>query len=290
MRILYGNHDAWPGTLPILAGGGWRQRSELQRSRLSARLEWWEERWRDDPLYVDIPGTSHRIELYALNSVCFGAVENTQAIGRVNQEDLKRLALAIKEHHRASEKSYRILATHHPVAFPFDKTETSIRWLPLIRTMHLAGAHSVIEFLKNDTGVDATPELSPYIHLFLAGHTHASFPGTPLPRTVKEAYHGPLGDRQMQLVGGPLMLVRDRERVAQDTLPRIRRRTQKDFPQPLVFDANQQFEILRFSYKSDSGGGLLLRRYVLARTPNEPDYMLVPELGANGQYATSLLY
>lgn len=29
MRVLYGNQDAWPGTLPILAGGGWRERSEV---------------------------------------------------------------------------------------------------------------------------------------------------------------------------------------------------------------------------------------------------------------------
>lgn len=188
-----------------------------QRSRLHERPEWCDEGWLD-PLCVAIPGTDDRIELYALNTVCFGVLENTRAIGRINQEALKQLASAIEAHRRQSGKSYRILATHHPVAFPFNQAETAVprswwlplTWLPLIRTMHLAGTPKIIDFLKNDATVNATPDLSPYIHLFLAGHTHASFPGAPLPRTVKEAYHGPLGDRQMQLVAGPLMLVRDR--------------------------------------------------------------------------------
>jgi hypothetical protein len=156
--------------------------------------------------------------------------------------------------------------------------------------MHLDDSHKVIEFLKNDATVNATSNLSPYIHLFLAGHTHASFPAAPLPRTVREAYHGRLGNRQIQLVAGPLMLVRDRERVAEGTPLRIIRKEAKDFPEPRVCDHNQQFQLLRFFYEPDQGGGLRLRCYVFARTPNEGDYLVVPEFGSNEQCATSLLY
>lgn len=291
MRVLYGNHDAWPGTLPGLAGGGWRRQAELQRSRLAEYPEWWQERWLN-PLCVDIPDTDHQIELYALNSISFDVHNNLRAIGTISQEALQRLALAIQheKRRRPSSKSYRILATHHPVAFPYDPDMTSVPWLPLIKTMHLAGADTITAFLKHDTAADIPPDLTPYIHLFLAGHTHASFPGTPLPRTVKEAYHGPLGERQMQCVVGPLMLVRDRQRVAQGRLPQIIDTANPAFPQSKIYDANQQCEILRFFYRPDSGDGLYLRRSVLARMPNEGEYRVVPELESEHEEdATALL-
>jgi hypothetical protein len=39
---------------------------------------------------------------------------------------------------------------------------------------------------------------------------------------------------------------------------------------PTVFDATQQFQILRFSYDADVPDGLLLERLVMARIDNDP--------------------
>ncbi|MFP5405765.1 MAG: hypothetical protein ACLGHY_05320 [Gammaproteobacteria bacterium] len=275
LRSLYGNHDAWPGTLPLLAGGPWPQRGEEQLTQLREWDEWLSERWRT-PLSVQAPGADAHIELYGLDSVCFGPLDNTRAVGRLSREILKKLAKAIDGRQQLGGRRYRILATHHPLAYPFQRAQTSAAYMPWLRTMHLEHAAEAIRFLKNEKAAIAA--LAPSIHLILSGHTHAAHPARQLPATVKDVYQETLGPTQMQLVAGPLMLVSDRERARAGATPRATAPGSGDFAQPEVLDWNQQFEVLRFYFqRGATSEQLLLKRFLVVRSPNEPSYMVWPE-------------
>jgi 3',5'-cyclic AMP phosphodiesterase CpdA len=275
-RLLFGNHDAWPGTQPALrAFDNFVDHITRQWERLSQWSEFHPESWLD-PLSITIPGIDARIELYGLNSVCFGWYNNFRAIGRLEPVDLEALAAQIRaRQERLQTRAYRILALHHPIAFPWPLSHTC---MPFFKLLLLEDSTRVIENLKNESNESWSAELSPYIHLLLSGHTHLGLPGIRLPRTVKEAYQGRLGTKQLQLVAGPLMLVGDREEVRQALGPQTKLRDRRDFAQPYVFDATQQFQILRFYRSEELANGLYLERRVLARLPNADGYQSLPEL------------
>jgi hypothetical protein len=273
VRWLFGNHDAWPETQPgVLIGAGHDAMAELQRTQVYQWAPWQPHRWRQ-PLVALTPGGA-RIECHAISSVSFDWWDNVRGVGRVERSALEDLCDDI----RASPpgRSLRILATHHPVAFPYEARDERM-WF--VQQMVLARSGRIVERLRND--LDDNPALRPLIQLFLAGHTHLGLPGQPLPGTVKEAYQGGLGQLQLQLVSGALMLVRDREAVREGIGPQRPLKHRLDFAQPAVFDANQQFQILRFYELEGRPQGLVLERTVMARVPNDEDgYRAVSELSS----------
>jgi hypothetical protein len=75
--------------------------------------------------------------------------------------------------------------------------------------------------------------------------------------------------------------ITDREKVREAIGPQSVLKDRKDFSHPSVFDANQQFQILRFYFDPDKPTGVKLQRTVMARLPNSPDgYTPIPELGS----------
>ncbi len=201
-RSLFGNHDTWPETQPgVMTGPGYAELAELQRTHVFEWDHWQPHRWLE-PLVAPLPGGG-AIECYALNTARFDWWDNLRAVGRVEASDLDALEARIRKSEPGSR--LRILASHHPLAFPYESREEAI-WF--VQQMVLAKSGRVTRRLRNED--EEIAALRPLIHLFLSGHTHLGMPGQPLPGHVKEAYQSELGKTQLQLVSGALLLVRDR--------------------------------------------------------------------------------
>ena len=185
--ILYGNHDAWPETFPLLAP---RQMGH-QRNRL--RNVWFQDSWPTKPLTAPLMrGSASEVQLYALNSIDHDLIANTKACGRVlpdraglanaktgptAADDLNREATAAGA---ASQQHLRILAMHYPVAAAAQ------------------AGNRVLEILANrDTFAKelVTPShaAKPLVHLLLAGHTHEAYPSIGLmPNGLSSVQQPPL--------------------------------------------------------------------------------------------------
>lgn len=145
-RWLFGNHDAWPGTQPgVQTGAGFERISEDQKNLVYSWAPWQQHKWLD-PLVANGPN-GLRIECYGLNSVCFGWWDNLRAIGRIDRSELEGLCSKIAA--RDPAPSFRILATHHPVAFPYEARDESM-WF--VQQMVLAQSGKVIDRLRNEAG------------------------------------------------------------------------------------------------------------------------------------------
>jgi calcineurin-like phosphoesterase family protein len=189
VRSIYGNHDAWPEVHPAHAlFGAMRGEMDAQQERICNAIGWRRSEWLSEPCVVDIPGTRARIELYALNTVCWNSLENTLAVGRISEGDLASFRARLRA----------ILLTHHPIVFPYGNV------LPFVVSMGLKGADACVRELRNDRNDPA--KLGPLAHLFLSGHTHIAYPAGKLCPNASEIYQGLLAANQLQLVGGSLML------------------------------------------------------------------------------------
>ena len=267
VRSLFGNHDAWPSTHPaILAGASYAPAMAKQRMQLRQRPDWHKEEWLK-PLATMGGEPLPRIECYGLSTVSFGLLDNILAIGEIEENDLAELKQQILN--QSHNPAYRILLTHHPLVFPYLPSEKKVKGL--IDKMTLRNADSVVGQLLNASPSVPSSTRSPYIHLVLSGHTHLAYPGNALPCNVKDLYQGSLGRAQAQLVNGSMMLLRSRKAISgtakncndpcREILP--------DFPGASVFDASQQFQILRFFFDQSQPDGLILQRIIMARVPND---------------------
>jgi hypothetical protein len=195
---LHGNHDAWPGTLPLFAF--WRARRavrELRADYLPERL----------PRRVDVRFGPHRLDLYLVDTVCAAADANTLALGDLatdcDARDVKPDEpyplsksfdpldeLQVLES-RAPElpaggRIVRALVMHHPPHY-FDKRNRDGKPTghPLTEGV-LAGADELGTLLVE----------SPF-ELVIAGHRHAVDPALAGPRAQP-----PLPRDTLQLVCG----------------------------------------------------------------------------------------
>jgi hypothetical protein len=196
-RRIYGNHDAWPGTQPLHGLFGLQPEIDKQQLRLASILEWNATNWIAKPISVPIPGPAgSRIELYAVNTVCWDAAKNAVALGEIDPTDIARLRAELSA--RSTVPTYRILVMHHPLAYPYTFKQ---RHFP---AMVLVDADRWTRELRNDPNVP--PGIGPLAHLFLGGHTHVAYPADPLPGNDSDIHQGLLLAHQVQLVAGPLML------------------------------------------------------------------------------------
>jgi predicted MPP superfamily phosphohydrolase len=275
VRSLFGNHDAWPGTHPaVFQGDQYDGRMAEQRTFLRQRPAWHTEGWLR-PLATPAGSGRPQIECYGLNSIGFGWRDNVLAVGEVDGNELGELKQQILN--QGAGAAYRILVTHHPVVFPYQPSECKV--YGLIRKMFLRNAEDVNRQLLNAEAPAATR--SPYVHLFLAGHTHLAYPGAALTENVKELYQGGMGRTQAQLVGGSLMLLRSRHDLKKNDAEAASREPVAGFSDPRVLDAAQQFQVLRFFYDPSMPDGLWMHRFVFARVPNNAlGYASIPELAS----------
>lgn len=200
--ILYGNHDTWPQTHPLLAP------KSMERRRDELRAKWFTDRYPTVPLREPIPGGGgSEVQLFAVNSVLHGAIENIRAIGAVRPdrfweaqqtqktavEELQQLAHGLSSPGGGAPVPHlRIVAMHYPVAENASP-----------------GCHFNKILINRDQFATEVGNCSfgspPMFPVFLAGHTHASFPCPGLlPRSATFVEHKPFPPGIIQLVSGSL--------------------------------------------------------------------------------------
>jgi 3',5'-cyclic AMP phosphodiesterase CpdA len=244
---IFGNHDAWPAKFPLLATS---EEISRQRERVSQRRGWNLGDWMHRPLSAPIPGSDSRIELFALNSVLFDRVANAKALGRISSHALAALRDAIEWRSRphSSHGDFRILAVHHPVDFPYPRSESRALGQPYLpKTNVLTDIEKTVDALSEP----APDRRGPLIHLLLSGHTHVGHPAQgKLPREIPARRKSVLHPYQLQLVTGALLCPPERDADAPGT----------------ALGGAFQAELLRF-YTSDEPGRLELRRSVVVKRP-----------------------
>lgn len=274
LRTLYGNHDAWPDTQPAFRRVGYDTHQLEQRSRIRQWDEWCQESWRT-PLRVGLPGKSVYIECHALNTVSFAFMDNVLAVGRVNAAEVDELVARLM---KAQPGGLHIVAMHHPLAFPYESHERRVAGA---EQMVLSDASVLVDRLRNDVADPDGQGRSPLAHLFLSGHTHKAHPAIPLPPNLQTLYQGGLSTKQAQFVTGSLLLPRDFAKVRANAQPAVVTRDNPSFATPQIYDATQQFELLRFFHDDHYDDGVMVERYVLARCPAGGSYRVVPELSSS---------
>ncbi|MBQ0942278.1 metallophosphoesterase [Ideonella sp. 4Y16] len=239
LRSLYGNHDAWPGTLPLLLP----DQIDAQRRWISATDGWSPVDWLRTPLSVPLPGGQNAIELFALDSVCRHSLGNTRAIGELDPGAVEALVARMRISSRSGVGGLRILAMHHPLAFPWERHE--VRQAGVLATMRLKNDERMTAVLRNDS--NDPPDFGPLMHLVLSGHTHLSHPASGLSGDVTSIHQGGLAPTQLQLVGGSLMLNKSRRaaRGSQDS-DTVEDRSLADFVPATVNAVRCQAQILQF--------------------------------------------
>lgn len=246
---IYGNHDAWPGTLPLVQGNLIQE----QRSAVHKTPGWNPLSWINSPLEINIPDSNSKIQLFGLDTVNWSLFLNTLALGSVDSSSYATLQKRIAEDVLTGQKNYRILATHHPFAFPWKSHE--ILNFGVIPSMRILRSNHWIH--KLNAFADG-----PLAHLLLAGHTHLAHPGLKLPDCVTKVEQGYLSPYQLQLVGGALMLNTSSVRNGITPPNEIEHsiRSASNFNPPTVLSYSCQAQILRFSYYPRSPQKLSLIR------------------------------
>lgn len=208
--ILYGNHDAWPKTHPLIAP------RSMQTHRDYLRSTWFTDTYPRAPLSTGIPGSAgSEIQLFSLNSVVHGLFENVRALGEVLPDrfweptpsgagprgptaidELSRLVTSLSTGGAPGVRHLRLIAMHYPVA------------------KDASGAKRLTEILVNRDAFGREVGSSkfgspPMFPLFFGGHTHGEFPPLGLlPRSASFARHDPLPAPLTQLVSGSLSQIR----------------------------------------------------------------------------------
>lgn len=252
VRTLFGNHDAWPGTLPGLLPGSLK----AQRAYLAQQAGWDVGDWLANPLSVALPDGKARIELYALDSVCWTVARNTRAVGRIEPAALRAFLARLRIAAASGITGLRILAMHHPLAFPW--TSDEVRAAGVFSAMKLLDDEDNARFLRNDANDPAG--FGPLVHLVLSGHTHLSHPAARLGGDVVDIHQGLLAPHQLQLVGGSLMLNKSRRAARPAAAAPASPRAHDQFVPATVDSSNCQSQILRFMASADLPGVLWVAR------------------------------
>ena len=230
----YGNHDAWPGTLPMLAD----KKTIGQRSQILSSAGYTVAS-PQRPLTTAIPHEAGSVHLFVVDSVIHDRWRNTRAVGELPDTQLTALTALVDQTFDPAKHDFRILAVHHPVHYPPPRPT----FLMVMRNDARVG-------MVLDTPTAGTAY--PVAHLVLSGHTHALYPvHGQLPAQPSSCVHPHLGLYQCQFVVGSLT-----------QLDRYQRRG------PWA----HQCEVLRFYYSRSNPTVLVVERLLAARQPAD-DYM-----------------
>jgi hypothetical protein len=254
--VLYGNHDAWPGTFPLLAP------RSMDSHRNSLRATRFRQTWPAQPLRLPLLGGNGgpEVQLFALNSVDHDLLANIKALGKVLPDrfwqsmggmtgptassDLDRLAYASA----GGLAHLRILAMHYPVAAEATKGK---RLLEI-----LANRDDFARDLRNPRHMSAK---EPLVHIHLAGHTHTAYPPLGLlPNGLGSAQHPPLAAATAQLVTPSL---------SQTPVVAFSGATPDYYPDACAQSFPYQCTLLRILAEQVPGGGVdvTVQRYLVGR-------------------------
>lgn len=224
--LLYGNHDAWPGKLPL-----WVAKRTLQKQASKLTKRKYTVGTAGLALEADIPKGGGRVQLFFLDSIVHDRWHNWRALGKVGTPQMDALKALVDKDYQQGRCDFRILAVHHPVHFPKR---------PRLR-MSMSDDADVAKVLgeRSDNGA------YPLAHLVLSGHTHFLFPKHgELPLQPSSCMHPDLGSDQCQFVVGTLM-----------QLDRFSKRP--EYP--------HQCEVLRLYYLERDPSVLMIERLLAAR-------------------------
>lgn len=275
MLRVYGNHDAWPQTHPFgVQHAPWRM--DMHRDML--RAQHFQATWPEAALAEPIPGTTSRVELFAVNSVDHTLWANVLALGVAARDrdwthfqmiprptpaaDLAAQALA----DAGAQNNFRIAAMHYPVADAATSGNPSLQKVLMGRVRFAAElqTHAVVKPLVT--------------HLLLAGHTHEPFPAIgKLPGDLQSSYHSPLTGGQCQIVTASL---------SQEALTRPPP-SNPNWLQGLMFNNPYQCTILRFYHLPQEPGRLIMERAIVA-ADDGAQFSLLP-LGRNSAATFELM-
>jgi 3',5'-cyclic AMP phosphodiesterase CpdA len=184
----YGNHDAWPGILPLFATSAaiTGQTKVLLANHFAVASP-------RHSLSMAIPHGAGQVQLYFADSVIHDRWRNTLALGEVPRSQLDAFQKLVDKHFLPARHDFRILAIHHPVHYPPPRPS---------HQMVLRNDQKVAEALDTTSPAGTYP----LVHLVLSGHTHSLYPlHGKLPAQPDRCIHPPLGSTQCQLVVGSLM-------------------------------------------------------------------------------------
>jgi 3',5'-cyclic AMP phosphodiesterase CpdA len=227
VAYIYGNHDAWPGTLPLIAAI-----SEFAKQIQSLISRQFTVASPQLALRIPIPHGGGEVQLYLVDSVRHERFVNTLALGEVGESQLEAFKDLVNKNYSSSRRDFRILAVHHPVHYPPPRPNVG---------MSMKNDRDVAKALDSPTSGGAYP----LAHLIISGHTHSLYPqhGS-LPPQPCLCVQPDLGNDQCQFVVGTLM-----------QLDKYRKRAQ--WP--------HQCEVLRLYYSPTDQSVLLLERLLVAR-------------------------
>ncbi|MEK6408790.1 MAG: metallophosphoesterase [Acidobacteriota bacterium] len=187
LASIYGNHDAWPGTFPLVAK---RSAFNKQGTALKAHFTG------AAPglaLRAPIPHAAGEVQLYFVDSIRSGRLANSLALGKVRNLQLSAFKSLVDQNYQPNRHDLRILAVHHPVHYPAPRPHVQ---------MSMTNDRTVAKELDIPSPAGAYP----LAHLILSGHTHFLFPEHGLlPSQPSLCLHPELGNDQCQFVVGTLM-------------------------------------------------------------------------------------
>jgi hypothetical protein len=269
-RELVGNHDAWSSCGPGMNVGTYKSDMVQSKDRLKRLATLDEKLWIDEPLRAPIPATNSEIQLYALDSIHWHGFGNVAARGYINPKSVERLCSRVTERFKVNpRRQFRILALHHPIVFPYDKSE---RRKGMFSVMALRSSNAITSLLNARDGNKV-----PMVNLFLSGHTHCRYPGQLLETVaVTQFEQHPLAPEQLQLVAGPLMYntLLESENFNRG-LQREWRAVDK-FSGAMLDHATSQADLLRFLADPDQPGLLVLDRWQIA-APMGTEYIVIDD-------------
>jgi hypothetical protein len=185
---IYGNHDAWPGKIPLLARGiaiaqQWKVLVNHGYVVALPRC----------PLRTEIPHGSGQVQLYFVDSVIHDRWRNTQAEGEIPDAQLEALQGLVDQNYHPKRHDLRILAVHHPIHYPPPRPP---------HLMAMRNENKIAKMLDTTSPGGAYP----LVHLVLSGHTHSLYPTQgALPSEPFLCKHAPLQSNQVQFVIGTLL-------------------------------------------------------------------------------------
>jgi 3',5'-cyclic AMP phosphodiesterase CpdA len=236
---LFGNHDVWPGTLPLF------DPTCIERVVQVLRDQFFPDQM---PIVHRIALESFVLKLYAVNSVLHGPIENTKAAGELHPdvvdmttpfegavEPLAALTTCLGETEGTGARVIRGLLMHHP-PHHFVKP----------------GIDSSEGGLRNAAHLGECLETYP-VELVLAGHRHFVHP----PRELKQPpAQAPLPPRTLQLVcGSPTQESTARTSHEADVIPLRPQSTSQMKPSFSVYelhDRDSKIELKRIIYDHPS--------------------------------------
>jgi len=245
--VVYGNHDVWPGVLPLFA----RADLDAQRSALRAR-----------PLHAhDRPARAlgaGPFSLWYLDTVRHGRFENTLALGHIGadrywEKDRKLPPQLAALSAAATASELRIALTHHPILRP-----TKWPW---------KGLRNWDEMERGLAVADPAGGRHRLVRVVISGHAHALYPAL-------GALAADVAERNARGVHAQLVV---------GTATQLRHGTP---PAKVDRDLEQHhcWQLLRFYEEPD--GQLLLERVVFVRSSGVvPDYEPISVTGRPGEVA-----